>query len=194
MSRLHWGFQLYETYSDCCLILRGSISAQVHLGCSCLSYPCVAFNMVKSCLVQTKAKYLFARPRLRKKSMCDHHRRPVSQVDIATVNECCPSPVVVSQVSYPEIRSVVTLEQEFGQLLRSTPEYRGLGMTSLRSILSKRVAIHLDTVKWVPDPILVSEKVLRSWLDQYEIPARADDIKAVAQHRKSIGTSAELED
>ena len=159
--------------------------------------------MVKSCisdktqacsgkLVHTKAKYLFARPRLLKKTMCDHHRRPVSQVDIETVHDCWGSPVVVSQVSFPEIRSVVTLEQEFGQLLRCTPEYHGLRKNSLRAILSRRLAIDLGTVKWVPDPILVSEQVLRNWLDLYEIPARADDIKN--ESRKIIGTSAELEE
>ena len=88
---------------------------------------------------------------------------------------------------------MVTLEQEFGQLLRRTPEYHGLKRKELGTALSRRVAIHLSSIKWVPDPILVSDNVLRSWLDQYEIPAGTSDIKVMAQLHKSMETFLELE-
>ena len=150
--------------------------------------------MGRSCIRDEKCpKYLIRRPRLWKKTSCDHHRRRIPQVDIYTKHECCPSPVVVSPVSYAEIKSIDRFESEFGQLLRHTPEYRGLKMRSLKRVLSKRTAIHLRSVEWVSDPILVSENVLRAWLATNKIPARADDIKSVAWC-KSIESERELEE
>ena len=145
--------------------------------------------------VQAKTKYCIDRPHLWKKTTCDQHRRPItSPGDIWTARHCCPSPVVVSPVCcYPKITSVAAFEQEFGQLLRRTPEYHGLRMNQLGTVLARRAAIHLGPIKWVADPILVSQNVLRSWLDQYEIPAGTDDIKSMARSHKSIETFLELE-
>ncbi len=146
-------------------------------------------------LSQTGTKYCIARPRLRNKTFCDLHRRPVSsRIDVAISQDCCPSPVVVSPVCYPQITSVEAFEQEFGQLLRRTPEYHGMRRHILGTVLSQRTAIHLSSLKWVPDPVLVSDKVLRSWLDQYEIPAGSDTkFMYTAQLRKSMETFLDLE-
>ena len=74
---------------------------------------------------------------------------------------CYPLPVVVTPVdvdSVCEITSVSEFEKQYGNLLRSTPHYHGLRLCALKSALAKRSAIHLDAIKWMSDPILVSAK------------------------------------
>ena len=110
--------------------------------------------------VRTTTKYCITRPRLLRKSLCDHHRRPVLgafEIDFALAS--APLPFVVSPVSCAEVRNIGDFDAEFGLLLRSTPEYHGLSRRALLSVLAKRTAISLETGEWVPDPILVSEKI-----------------------------------
>ena len=44
------------------------------------------------------------------------------------------------------------------------------------------------------DPILVSEKMLRKWLEQFEIPAGIDDIANAVRGHQTIASSVELEE
>ena len=116
--------------------------------------------------------------RLRYKARTDEHGRPVPRGMLDSISrDCDPVPFVVSPVVSPvEITSVSKFEKEYGNLIRSTPQYHGVGCWALKTILAKRSAIHLAIVKWVSDPILVSEWVLRVWLKQTNIPAGIDDI------------------
>ena len=58
--------------------------------------------------VRTTTKYCITRPRLREKSLCDHHRRPVLgafEIDFARAST--PLPFVVSPVSCAVLRNNV---------------------------------------------------------------------------------------
>ena len=133
-----------------------------------------------------------AKPRLRVKATCDLHGRPVPENLKFRARECGPLPFVVSAVeSYVKVTSVSVFKQEYGNLLRRIPQYRGLKRRVLRSALVMRYAINLVTGQWARDPILVSEKVLRNWLDKYEIPAGEDDFPHVSE--KQIATVNDLE-
>ena len=113
--------------------------------------------------------------RFRYKARSDGHGRPVPTGMLHSISlDCDPLPFVVSPVdvhSVVQITTVCKFEKEYGNLIRSTPQYPGVGYKVLKSLLAKRSAIHLSTVKWVPDPISVSEKALRKWLDKFDIPA-----------------------
>ena len=152
--RYNFSYTLYH-----CFIYQWSLTYPLWLEAGI--FPCILHrsNMGKSGIIDKSrvgsvkavhavAKYCIDRPRLFKKTTCDLHRRPLtSRWDIETAIYCCPSPVVVSPVSFPRITSVVTLEQEFGQLLRRTPEYHGLKRKELGTALSRRIAIHLSPIK-----------------------------------------------
>ena len=145
--------------------------------------------------VRTTTKYCITRPRLLQKSLCDHHRRPVLgafQIDFVRA-DCIPLPFVVSPVSCAEVRNIGDFDAEFGLLLRSTPEYHGLKLRALLSVLAKRTAISLETGEWVPDPILVSEMVLRRWLQQHDIPAGIDAMRNTEMLSNSVRTFLDLE-
>ena len=90
------------------------------------------------------------------------------------------------------ITNVARFEEEYGKLLRSTPEYHGLGRTALKAALAKRTAIHLDTREWVPDPICVSDKALHLWLQKYHIPAGIDELQG-RNHHLDISSPADLD-
>ena len=80
------------------------------------------------------------RPRFTQKARPDQHGRPIPQHLKRNAQEldliqhpCVVSPVDVAQLS--EITSVARFEAEFGKLLRSTPEYHGLGYRALNAAL-----------------------------------------------------------
>ena len=127
------------------------------------------------------------RPRFRQKARPDQHGRPIPQHLKRNAQElqewdipCVVSPVDVAKLS--EITNVVRFEEEYGKLLRSTPEYHGLRHKALKAALAKRTAIHLETREWVPDPIRVSDKALRLWLQKYPIPAGTDELEGQDTH------------
>ncbi len=136
--------------------------------------------------------------RFRYKARPDQHGRPVPPGILEGISRRCdPLPFVVSPVdvdSASQITRVSKFDLEYGDLIRSTPEYRGLGYKALRSVLARRSAIHLDTMTWVPDPIFVSAKVLSKWLDENDIADGIDDLETSVLLCRDIATSGQLEE
>ena len=140
------------------------------------------------------------RPRFTRKARADQHGRPIPSSLLETARLCEHVPCVVKPVfegAVHPVQSLAKFEQEYGNLLRSTPQYHGLQRTALKSALDKRQAVDLKTRRWVADPIRVSDRVLRSWLEQYRIPSGRDPLALqVLQGRvpPSVTTPEELED
>ena len=133
--------------------------------------------------------------RFRGKATPYRHGRPVPRAMLDRVRIVDPVPFVVSPVnveSATEFTTVSEFEAEYGELICRTPQYRGLGYRSLKSVLAQRSAICLDTMDWVPDPILVSRKVLETRCQRHEIAAGEDGMEFVGVPVAS--TSYELEE
>ena len=109
--------------------------------------------------------------RVRAKTACDVYGRPVPLRQLWIAREVEPSPVCVcpADVAPREVVHLLEFEKEHGRSIRGVPEYSGLRRGALRSALSKRTAISLASTRtrWVPAPILVSEKVMRLWVARF---------------------------
>ena len=138
--------------------------------------------------------------RLRTKTMCDVHGRPVlpNSVNLCIAKDIFPLPVVVSAADVrppAEVSTVSAFENEYGHLVRSITEYRGLGAKALRSALANRSAIDLTTGKWADTPVLVSsEKVIRNWVDKFGNDNQPGIQISIGSHQGPIATPGDLED
>ena len=71
------------------------------------------------------------------------------------------------KVSPGEITAAEAFEKKYGDRVRATEEYHGLGPQALRGVLARRKVVCISEDKWVDCPVHVSVRAMRSWYSKF---------------------------
>jgi hypothetical protein len=110
--------------------------------------------------------------------------------------EINPVPVLAAStiLKHAKVSTVFEFEQEYGHLVRSTTEYHGLGYKVLKTALLNRRAVDLTTSEWTDTRVLVSEGVIRQWLDTFGKHNRPAIEIGISPTERPPATPGELEE